>query len=62
MPNGKLSGQACIHLSELHRCNIFDDPARPSVCANLKPALDICGENRAEALDLINILELSTAP
>ncbi|MFZ2493136.1 MAG: YkgJ family cysteine cluster protein [Thermoanaerobaculia bacterium] len=60
MPDGKPAGVRCIHLTGDLRCAIFEDPARPRVCGSLRPAADICGESAAEALALLDEMELIT--
>jgi uncharacterized protein len=62
MPEGKPAGVPCVHLTSEFACAIYLDPRRPSCCAALKPAVDICGSNREEALRLIAALELATRP
>jgi Fe-S-cluster containining protein len=62
MPDGKPAGVACIHLADDYRCAIYDHPERPGCCAALRPAPDICGTTREEALTLIADLERLTAP
>ncbi|MBX3707181.1 MAG: YkgJ family cysteine cluster protein [Pseudomonadales bacterium] len=62
MPDGKPAGVRCIHLQADYRCAIYGSPARPDCCARLRPAPDICGESREEALRLIASLELATLP
>ncbi len=62
MPRGKRAGEACIHLDEKMRCLLFDDPRRPPLCSAFRPEPDICGENRAQALERIAALEWSSAP
>lgn len=57
MPDGKPGGVSCIHLSAEMRCLIFDDPARPKVCAQFKAEAEICGTSREEALILLGKLE-----
>lgn len=62
MPKGKPAGVRCVNLSEDHRCNIFGDPLRPKLCDDFKAGLDVCGSTREEALQLLSILEIETAP
>ena len=50
LPNGKAAGVPCIHLTDDMRCAIFNHPDRPKTCANFKPELLFCGNNRDEAL------------
>jgi hypothetical protein len=62
MPQGKPAGIPCVHLTARFACAIYADPRRPACCAGLKPAADICGSNRDEALRLITALEVATRP
>ncbi len=62
MPEGKASGQRCLHLDEAMRCRLFGDPRRPRACADFQPEPDVCGSDRAEALRLIGELELASRP
>ena len=62
MPHGKPAGVRCIHLTPDYMCALYDKPERPAVCNNLRPAPDICGENRQEALALLAWLEAVTQP
>ena len=62
MPNGKKAGERCIHLDENMRCRIFHDPARPRVCASLKPSVEMCGSCRQDAMDFLAELEELTRP
>lgn len=62
MPNGKKAGERCIHLDEKMRCRIFLDPARPKVCASLKPSFEMCGNCRDEAIKYLEELEKLTDP
>ena len=60
MPNGKPAGERCIQLDENNLCQLFGRPERPALCAEFKPDIAVCGENRQQALHLISVLELST--
>ena len=60
MPNGKAAGEPCIQLMDDYRCAIFNDPARPKVCAEFMPDEAICGASRDEALNIITIIENET--
>lgn len=62
MPNGKPAGMHCLHLGDNYRCKIFTHPDRPNLCDAFKASMDVCGSNREEALQLISILEIETAP
>lgn len=61
-PGGKPAGVRCVQLTDGNRCRLFGSPARPAVCAALRPAPDICGSTAAEALALLAELERATAP
>jgi Fe-S-cluster containining protein len=62
MPQGKPAGVRCVQLTADNRCAIFGDPARPRVCASLRPEPAMCGESAADALASIAALEAATAP
>lgn len=62
MENGKKAGERCIQLDENNLCKIFNDPRRPSVCGNLKPCKDMCGDSAEEALAFLTLLEKETTP
>lgn len=62
MPEGKAAGVRCVQLTVDNLCAIFGDPARPRVCASLRPEPAMCGESSAEALARIAKLERQTAP
>ena len=62
MPEGKPAGMTCVHLSTESKCALFDDPRRPSICAHFRPEASVCGASRAEALNLLTLLEIATAP
>lgn len=49
MPQGKPAGVPCVQLDAQLRCKIFGHPARPAVCASLRPSAEMCGQSRAEA-------------
>ena len=61
MPHGKPAGVRCVQLDEAERCRLFGDPRRPAVCASLRPALEICGTDRAQAMKYLTELEAMTA-
>lgn len=62
MPDGKPAGVPCVQLDAQQRCRLFGDPRRPAFCASLKPAPDMCGETREEALFYLHRLETLTRP
>jgi hypothetical protein len=51
----------CVQLDEAERCRLFGDPRRPAVCASLRPALEMCGTDRAQAMKYLTELEAMTA-
>jgi len=57
MPEGKPAGVRCIHLLEDNRCALFGDPSRPRVCVDYKAEPEFCGNNRDEALRILELLE-----
>ncbi len=57
MENGKPAGVRCIHLTEDYRCDIFDSPDRPNVCARFMAEPDFCGSTRDEAMKILTMLE-----
>ena len=61
MPDGKLAGQPCTHLTAQHQCRLFGDPRRPKACVDFQPEPAICGASRIEAIDLLYVLERETA-
>jgi Fe-S-cluster containining protein len=62
MPAGKPAGVRCVQLTPDNTCAIFGDPARPRVCASLRPEPAMCGTSSVEALANIAALEAATAP
>ena len=61
-PAGKLAGVRCPHLTEDVRCALFGRPDRPSVCRDLQPGPEMCGESAEEAMATLSRWELLTAP
>ena len=62
MPHGKPAGVRCVQLDEANACRIFGQPERPAVCGQLKPATEMCGSDRGQALLYLARLESLTAP
>lgn len=62
MPAGKPAGIPCIQLDDHLRCRIFGRPDRPAVCSSLQPVRDMCGDDREDALQRLDLLETATAP
>ncbi|WP_246283108.1 YkgJ family cysteine cluster protein [Marinifaba aquimaris] len=61
MPNGKPAGVRCIQLNDDNLCKIFGDPSRPKLCDGFKAEKDVCGDNTAQALQIITELERLTS-
>lgn len=62
MPNGKPAGVRCVQLDEDNRCRVFGKPERPAFCGGLQPSLEMCGNDRAQAMVWLSELERATAP
>ncbi|GHA81901.1 YkgJ family cysteine cluster protein [Cognatilysobacter bugurensis] len=62
MPHGKPAGIPCVQLDDEWRCRLFGDPARPAVCASLRPTPSMCGASREHALAHLASLEDATRP
>jgi hypothetical protein len=62
MPHGKPAGIPCVQLDDALRCRLFGRPERPAFCASLRPAQDMCGVDRDEAIETLRQLELATRP
>lgn len=62
MPHGKPRGIPCVQLLPDYRCALFGKPERPAVCVSLRPAEEMCGITRDEALAHLRRLELTTRP
>ena len=60
MPEGKPAGVRCIQLDDTNGCRIFGHPARPAVCASLRPSVEMCGSSREQALAWLERLEKET--
>lgn len=62
MPQGKPAGVPCVQLDADLRCRLFGKPERPAFCASLRPSMEMCGNDRAQALAFLGHLETATAP
>ncbi|WP_150576020.1 YkgJ family cysteine cluster protein [Pandoraea aquatica] len=62
MPNGKPANTRCVQLDDADRCRIFGSPQRPAVCGSLQPSVEMCGDNRTQAIAWLSELEAMTAP
>ena len=61
MPNGKPAGERCLQLNVDNLCALFGKPERPKVCGGFKAEVDVCGNDRDEAIRIIGWLEQMTA-
>lgn len=52
----------CVQLDEHERCQLFGRPERPQVCASLRAAPEMCGDNRSHAMAWLARLEAQTRP
>ena len=62
MPEGKPAGVRCVHLDDAMRCRLFGDSRRPALCDDFKAEFAVCGNNREQALQRLNILERQSSP
>lgn len=62
LPNGKLAGEVCPHLTAERRCALFGKPERPAACSGLRPAPEMCGATPDEAMRTLLMWEDLTAP
>jgi uncharacterized protein len=58
----KAANTPCPQLDANLRCRLFGLPQRPAVCQSLRPAPDMCGQNRSQAMLFLQRLEQATAP
>ncbi|KAF0863771.1 YkgJ family cysteine cluster protein [Pseudomonas sp. LD120] len=61
MPQGKLAGERCLHLSVENLCGLFGMPERPAVCGAFQADSEVCGESAEEAIRLLGWWEQVTA-
>ncbi len=62
MPAGKPAGVACVNLDpDSLRCRIWGQPHYPAVCRKFVPEVEVCGNDREQALVLISLLEDQTS-
>ncbi|MBS2210795.1 YkgJ family cysteine cluster protein [Carboxylicivirga mesophila] len=57
MPEGKPGGVPCPHLTADYKCDIFNSPERPGVCAGFMPEPTFCGHTRSEAVEILAQLQ-----
>lgn len=62
MPQGKPAGVACVNLDPVsYQCRIWGQPDYPQACRSFSAERQVCGDNREQALVLINLLEEQTS-
>jgi len=62
MPHGKPAGVRCVQLGDDLRCAVFGQPERPACCSGLQASVEMCGTDRAYALQWIARLDEATRP
>lgn len=63
MPGGKPAGVRCVNLDPAsHLCRIWGTGQYPDVCRKFAPDRSVCGNDRGEALELLQVLECATGP
>ncbi len=62
MPHGKPAGVRCVHLTAANRCALFGHPDRPRFCIDLRASPSLCGDSDAQAMRILEQLELDTHP
>ena len=60
MPAGKVAGVRCVQLDDALHCKIFGEVNRPKVCVAFEATVDVCGDNKEQAMVLIARLEVLT--
>ncbi len=61
MARGKPAGVRCAQLSGDNLCAVFGRPERPGFCGSYLATPESCGQDREEALRLLERLEAATA-
>ncbi len=61
MPNGKAAGERCLHLTVDNLCDLFGKPERPAVCGGFQADVEVCGNDRDEAIRILGWWEQMTA-
>ncbi|MBE2260816.1 MAG: YkgJ family cysteine cluster protein [Candidatus Accumulibacter sp.] len=61
-PAGKAAGEPCANLTADLRCRLWGRIERPSFCAGLRPSVEMCGDNRQQAIAWLSALEQATRP
>lgn len=61
MPQGKLAGERCLHLSVDMLCGIFGQSERPLVCSQFAADPEVCGGSSQEAIRILGWWEEATS-
>jgi Fe-S-cluster containining protein len=62
MPQGKPAGVTCVNLDlETRKCRIWGSDSYPEVCRRFAADPAVCGDNRQQALTLLQRLEIETS-
>ncbi|HNC50666.1 MAG TPA: YkgJ family cysteine cluster protein [Accumulibacter sp.] len=61
-PRGKPAGEPCAHLTDELRCSLWHRPERPACCAGLQPSVEMCRDDRQQAIAWLTALERATQP
>lgn len=63
MPRGKAPGERCVNLDPAtFLCRLWGTDTYPEVCRRFAADAAVCGASRAEALDLLAVLEVASSP
>jgi len=62
LPKGKPAGVRCPYLTDNDLCSLFGKPERPRVCSSFPAMMDVCGQSKEEAIQLIREMERLTTP
>jgi hypothetical protein len=57
----KPADEPCRHLGPDLLCGVFGQAERPACCSGLQASVEMCGENREQALAYLSWLEQTTA-
>lgn len=61
MAAGKPAGERCIQLTSGNQCRLFGLAERPEVCVSFQPSLEMCGQNKEEAMEYLAFIEKATS-
>jgi hypothetical protein len=63
MPDGKAAGERCVNLDPAtFLCRLWGSVDYPEVCRRFAADAAVCGASRAEALELLAVLEEASSP